>query len=239
MMHENMKWWGEGRIDTLQKYSDDSLKQMKDSGCHMIFFGAESGNDTVLREMDKGGTQNAAQILEFAARMKNTGIIPEYSFVLGTPAPTEEEVFSSIQYDINFIRKVKDVNPDTEIIIYVYSPVPVEGSEMYEQVKKSGFKFPENLADWLDPHWEKFDLRRNPLTPWLKPYMVDYINDFETVLNGFFPTVSDFKLSSFQRRTIRNFSKLRYRFGLYRMPYEIKALQKFWLRYRQPEWEGF
>ncbi|MBL0342347.1 MAG: B12-binding domain-containing radical SAM protein [Bacteroidetes bacterium] len=236
---DNISWWGEGRIDTLNKYSDESLQLMKDSGCKMIFFGAETGNDAVLKEMDKGGTQTGAQILEFAARLRKSGIIPEYSFVLGTPAATEKEVYERIKGDIAFIRKVKEVNPDTEIIIYVYSPVPTEGSEMYEQVKKAGFKFPEKLEEWLDPAWANFDLRKNPLTPWLKPYMIDLIMNFETVLNGYYPTVSDFKMSEFQRKFMKFFSTTRYHAGIYSLPYEIKALQKFWLRYRQPEWEGF
>lgn len=239
MMDQGMVWWGEGRIDTLWKYSDTTLRLMRDSGCKMIFFGAETGNDEVLKEMDKGGTQTGAQILEFAARMKKFDIIPEYSFVLGTPAHSEKEVDSRIEGDIEFIRKVKEVNPDTEIIFYLYSPVPTEGSAMYEEAKKSGFTFPVTLHDWLNPAWENFDLRRNPLTPWLKPYMVDKIHDFETVLNGYFPTVSDTKLSNFQRRTIRLFASWRYHLKFYKWPYEIKFLQKYWLKYRQPEWEGF
>ncbi len=236
---EKVSWWGEGRIDTLNKYSDESLQIMKDAGCKMIFFGAETGNDAVLKQMDKGGTQTGAQILEFAGRLRKTGIIPEYSFVLGTPADTEKEVYERIKEDIEFIRKVKKVNPDTEIIIYLYSPVPTEGSDMYEQVKAAGFKFPEKLEEWLDPAWENFDLRKNPLTPWLKPYMIDLIKDFETVLNGYYPTVSDFKMSDFQRNFMKSFSSLRYKAGVYKLPYEIKALQKFWIRYRQPELEGF
>src|SRR5678815_592271 len=42
---ENMIWWGEGRIDTIDKYSDQSLALMRQAGCRMIFFGAETGND--------------------------------------------------------------------------------------------------------------------------------------------------------------------------------------------------
>ncbi|HEX7844172.1 MAG TPA: cobalamin-dependent protein, partial [Chitinophagaceae bacterium] len=42
---ENMTWWGEGRIDTIDKYNDESLAAMRESGCRMIFFGAETGND--------------------------------------------------------------------------------------------------------------------------------------------------------------------------------------------------
>jgi len=235
---ERMQWWGEGRIDTIDKYTDDSLALMRDAGCRMIFFGAESGDDAELKRMDKGGTQSGAQILRFAGRMKKFDIIPEYSFVLGFPADTEKEVLSRIDRDIAFIRRVKEVNPDTEIIIYVYSPVAVEGSELYARTKAAGFSFPEHLEDWLDPVWANFDLRKNPLTPWLTPAAIDRIKDFETVLNGRYPTVSDFKLNRAQRGLLRAVSGVRYRTGFHRWPYEIKALQKLW-RYRQPEIEGF
>ena len=102
-----------------------------------------------------------------------------------------------------------------------------------------GFKFPQKLEDWLEPEWEKFDLHRNPLTPWLTKKMVSKIHNFETVLNGYFPTVSDYKLTTFQRRITKQLSSFRYRINLFTLPYEIKLLQKFWLRYRKPEVEGF
>lgn len=235
---ENMVWWGEGRIDTLDKYSDQSLAIMRDAGCKMIFFGAETGNDEILAMMDKGGTQTGEQIKRFAARMKRFDIIPEYSFVLGTPADTEEQVNRQIDQDIAFIREIKEINPNTEIIIYVYSPVPTEGSELYEACKRNGFAFPETLEDWVSPSWANFDLRKNPLTPWLKPYMIDRIRNFETVLNGYAPTVSDIRLSDGRRQWMRRLSKWRYKMQLYQLPYEIKAIQKL-SRYRQPETEGF
>ncbi|MEO5641803.1 MAG: hypothetical protein ABIQ40_18885 [Bacteroidia bacterium] len=188
--------------------------------------------------MDKGGTQSGAQIVRFAERMKKFNIIPEYSFVLGTPADTEEEVMNQIDEDIAFIRKVKEANPDTEIIIYVYSPVPTEGSEMFEKVKASGFRFPEKLEDWISSDWENFDLRKNPLTPWLTAPMIDKIKNFETVLNGYYPTVSDVRLSPFKRKLISLYSSLRYKSKVYAFPVEIKALHKLW-KYRQPETEGF
>ncbi|MEM9022583.1 MAG: radical SAM protein, partial [Bacteroidota bacterium] len=62
--------------------------------------------------------------------------------------------------------------------------------------------------------------------------------NFETVLNAYYPTVSDFKLSSLQRKTMHWLSRPRYRWNLYSRPYELKALQKVW-KYRQPEIEGF
>ena len=235
---ENMVWWGEGRIDTISKYSDDSLELMRESGCKMIFFGAETGNDEILKKMDKGGTQTSAQIRAFAARMAKFDIIPEYSFVLGTPGETPEQVLKQIDQDIEFIKEIKAINPKTEIIIYVYSPVPTEGSDMYNKVLQSGFRFPEKLEDWIGPNWDKFDLRKNPLTPWLTPEMIDRIKDFETVLNGYYPTVSDVQLNALKRTVMKTVASLRYRTGIYKKPYELKAMQMLW-KYRQPEIEGF
>lgn len=235
---ENMVWWGEGRIDTINKYSDNSLSIMRDAGCKMIFFGAETGNDEILKKMDKGGTQTGAQIKAFASRMAKFDIIPEYSFVLGTPADTPEEVMKQIDFDIAFIRQIKEINPRTEIIIYVYSPVPTEGSEMYKKAQASGFCFPEKLEDWISHEWENFDLRKNPMTPWLTPAMIDKIKNFEIVLNGYFPTVSDVRLNRFKRKIIHGFSAIRYKTNFYWKPYELKALQTLW-KYRQPEIEGF
>ena len=235
---EKMNWWGEARIDTMDKYSDESLKLISESGCKMIFFGAETGNDEVLKKMDKGGSQTGEQIISFAKRIAKFDIIPEYSFVLGMPGNNEYQVDKQIDEDINFIRKVKVANSKTEIIIYTYSPVPTEGSDLFNKVQASGFKFPENLADWISPEWEKFDLRKNPLTPWLKPYMIDKIRNFETVLNGYYPSVSDIRFSYRKKRIIKTISSIRYIAKIYKFPNEIKLLQKIW-KYRQPEIEGF
>lgn len=238
ILNDNIKYWGEGRIDTINKYTDDELSLMKKAGCEMIFLGAETGNDEVLKQMNKGGTQTGKMIKDFAARMGKAGIIAEMSFVLGMPADTEEQVYKQILWDINFIKEIKEINPDTEIIIYLYSPTPTKGSKLYQQILDAGFSFPETLEEWISPSWENFDLRKNPLTPWLKPYMIDTIKNFETVLNGKYPTVSDFRIRGYKKKALGLVSNWRYKTGFYKYPYEIKVLHKIW-KYRQPEIEGF
>lgn len=238
IMNDNISYWGEGRIDTINMYSDDELKLMRKAGCKMIFLGAETGNDAVLKQMNKGGTQTGQMIKDFVLRMKNADIIPELSFVLGMPAKTEKEVYDQILWDINFIKEIKAINPNAEIIIYLFSPVPTEGSELYKQILDAGFSFPEQLEEWISPSWENFDLRKNPLTPWLKPYMIDTIKNFETVLNGYYPTVSDFRIRGHKKQLLKIISGFRYKYNFYHYPYEIKALHKIW-KYRQPEIEGF
>ena len=235
---EKMKWWAEGRIDTMDHFSDESLQAIADSGCAMIFFGAESGNNKLLSQMDKGGKQTGEKIKSFAARIKKFGIIPEYSFVLGLPADTEEQVWQQIFDEVAFIKEIKEINPDTEIVIYVYTPVPTEGSELYHDSAAKGFSFPRTLDEWMQPQWLNFDLHREFLTPWLKPEMIRYIHDFETVIHAQYPTVSDYKLSWVQRKVIKKISFLRYHMNIFSYPYELKALMKYWLRYRQPEIQG-
>jgi len=235
---EKMAWWGMARIDTMDKFKDESLALIREAGCKIIFFGAESGNDKVLKQLDKGGTQTGEQIVRFAERLKKFDIIPEYSFVLGVPGPNPKEVMEQIDFDINFIKRIKETNPKTEIILYTYSPVPTEGSELYNEVLSNGFEFPKKLEDWISPQWERFDLRKNPLTPWLNADMIERIRNFETVLNGYFPTVSDIRLNRFKRKVVRTIAGLRYKANFYQYPYEIKLLQKLW-KYRQPETQGF
>jgi len=235
---DNIQWWGEGRIDTINQYNDEELRLMRKAGCKMFFLGAETGNDEVLKQMNKGGTQSGQMIKDFVLRMKNVDIIPELSFVLGLPGADEKKVYDQILWDINFIREIKEINSNAEIIIYLYSPVPTEGSELYQQIIDAGFSFPNTLEEWIDPSWEKFDLRKNPLTPWLKPYMIDKIKNFETVLNGYYPTVSDFRIKGYKKQLLKLVSGYRFKYGWYQFPYEIKVLHKIW-KYRQPEIQGF
>jgi len=239
VMPDKMSWWGEGRIDTIDKYKDETLALMRDAGLKMIFLGAESGSNEILANIDKGGKQTGDQIRAFAERLKRFDIVPEYSFVLGFPSDSDEKVMRQIDEEIAFIREIKQINPLTEIIIYLYSPVPTEGSDLYRKIIEAGFSFPMKLEDWLEPVWENFDLRKNPLTPWLKPRMVDKVKNFETVINARYPNATSINLTEFQKSTIRWAAKLRYKFKFYHFPYELKLMQKLWLRYRQPEIEGF
>ena len=60
----------------------------------MIFMGAESGDDETLKRMNKGGKSGTAMTLALVERMKQYGIIPELSFVLGNPPNTPRELHS-------------------------------------------------------------------------------------------------------------------------------------------------
>ena len=89
--------------------------------------------------------------------------MPEFSFVLGNPPDPEADVRQTLE----FIRKVKRVNPSAEIILYIYTPVPLAG-ELYDQARANGFQFPETLEEWISPAWLDFSQRRNTHVSWVE-----------------------------------------------------------------------
>ncbi|HEY4689765.1 MAG TPA: radical SAM protein [Anaerolineae bacterium] len=233
IMDLGIGWWGEARIDTLMHYSDRTWALMRDSGLKMAFLGAESGSDETLQRMNKGGKASTEKTLEIAARMKHYGIVPEMSFVLGNPPDPESDVRQTIE----FIRKLKRVNPSIEIILYMYTPVPLAG-ELYEQAKAVGFAFPATLDEWINPAWREFSQRRSTNVPWLKDPVRRKIRDFQWVINAYYPTITDTNLSKMRRSLLRALSAWRYHLRLYRYPIELRAFQKF-LAYQRPETSGF
>ena len=234
MIGRELAWWGEGRPDTVLDYSDDTLRLMHRGGCKMIFFGAESASEEVLKQMNKGGTQTPDTVLRLAERLKPYNIIPEFSFVFGSPS---EDVDNDFSRNIRFIRTIKKINPAAEIVMYMYAPVVFEESELFHLAQRYGFRFPQTLDDWLDPKWHDFDLRKTPVIPWLKPRHYDKFKNFERVLNGYFPTVTDTKLTKSRRKILRWVSSWRYMTQTLSFPFEIRLLFRLF-RYRQPEIEG-
>ncbi len=234
LIGQDVNWWGLGRVDTLMSYSDATFDKLARSGVKMIFMGAESGDDETLKLMNKGGNSGTEQTLAIIERMKYYGIVPELSFVMGNPP----DPVADIEKTITFIRKVKQINPATELILYMYTPTPQEGSLFLDEAVKLGFSFPQTLEEWAGDEWADKSLRRNPGTPWSADPIRRKIRDFETVINAFYPTVTDMRLAGTMRHLLQTISGWRYKLEFYQRPYELKLLQKA-LHYRRPETMGF
>lgn len=230
VMGLDIGWWGEGTIDTIMRYDDRTWKLMRDAGCRMIFMGAENASATTLKVMNKGPL-TPETTLAMAEKSRQYGIIPEYSFVLGNPPDPETDIDENIE----FIYKIKRINPASEIILYLYTPTP--GGHMYDEAVKLGFQYPETLDGWLSPEWASFSKRRNPHTPWIKQEHLDKLNNFETVLNARFPTASDLKIRPWHRTVLQTLGSWRYRLRVYDNPLELRAFFKF-IAYTQPEQAG-
>ena len=228
-----LRWWALGRVDTLMQYSDATWSRMARSGLKMLFSGAESATDEALARMNKGGKASASLTVELARRMRAYGVVPEFSFVLGSPP----EPLADVEATFDFIRRIKAVNPATEIVLYTYTPVPMDGS-LYAAAQQSGFAFPRTLEEWATPFWEQLSMRRGDNIPWIDPEVRRRIRNFERVVNAYFPTVTDTRLTPLRRAALKAASGWRYALKLYDAPYELRALHRL-IHYQRPETTGF
>ena len=224
-----LTWWCEARIDLLLRYSDATLESIRKAGCRMIFFGAESGSDWVLEEMKK--QLKTEQTLALAARVRQFGIIPEFSFVIGNPGDPDRDTTECFK----FVRTLKRINPASEIILYPYIPVP-QRNRMYGDVEKQ-IEFPATPEEWATTRWQNYAVRRNPRAPWFTRTTQRRIDNFRVVVSSRWPTVQDLELSAWGRRSLQALSSWRYRLGFYSFPIELQMMQRL-TQIRKPEVES-
>jgi anaerobic magnesium-protoporphyrin IX monomethyl ester cyclase len=225
----NMRWWCEARTDIMMSYSDATFEAIRRAGCTMIFFGAESGSNQVLKEMNKD--LHAEDTLELASRIRRFGIIPEFSIIFGNPKDPEGDTRDCIK----FIRQLKRLNPDSEIVVEHYTPVP-QRAQMYGGVE-GDFKFPETPDEWATEPWQRFATQKDPRTPWLRPRTKQLIDNFELVVSSRWPTAQDIRLPAWGRMTLKALSSWRYRLGIYSAPMELKWTQRA-IALRKPKAES-
>jgi len=224
-----LRWWCEGRSDIMMRYSDDTFEALRRAGCTMIFFGAESGSNERLKDMNKD--LRAEDTVALASRIRRFGIIPEFSIIFGDPKDPE----SDTRECIGFIRQLKRLNPDAEIIVEHYTPVP-QRARMYGDVEDK-VQFPTTPDEWATEHWQRFATQKDPQTPWLRPTTKQLIDNFELVVSSRWPTVQDIRLPGWGRLALKALSSWRYRLGVYTAPLELRWMQQF-IELRKPKAES-
>ena len=224
-----MQWWSEGRIDAVLRYSDETLRLLRRAGAAMIFFGAESGSDWVLEQMNKGIA--AEQTLELAGRIRHFDIVPEFSFVVGNPQSPERDTRETIR----FIRRIKKLNPRAEIIVQHYIPTP-HPDGMYGDID-GRIIFPASPEEWATERWYNFTVRKDPHVAWLPRDIKRLIDNFELVINSRWPTEQDIYLPGWGRAALKVLSSWRYAFEIYQRPVELAWAQRM-LTLRRPRLES-
>jgi anaerobic magnesium-protoporphyrin IX monomethyl ester cyclase len=233
-----MPYWVYARADTLANFSSATWQLVKASGLKMAYIGAEAASDEVLRKMHKGA--RVAHTLEVAARCKENGVIPEFSFVLGGPDDPEEEV----EKTLSFIKRVKRIHPACEVILYFYTPTPQrdpgavrKGTILptQEAYGPSGIALPTTPEEWTEPRWIEFVCHQD--AAWLTERTRRRVKDFAQVLACRFPTVQDTRTPAWGRAALKGLASWRYATGVYARPAELEAARRF-IPLKEPEREG-
>lgn len=134
-----------------------------------------------------------------------------------------------------FIRRIKAINPDSEIIIQHYIPTP-HPDGMYGEIEGQ-FAFPKSPEEWASPRWYNFTTRQDPALPWLPRDTKRLIDWFETVMECRWPTAQDITMPRWARTLLQSLSAWRYRAGFYHWPLELELVQRM-VQPRKPKVES-
>lgn len=130
------------RVDTALRYSDETLEMLSSAGFDRLFVGVESGSDRILAAVEKGIT--VAQVLEVNRRLRDAGIVPVYSFMVGFPGETRADV----QATLDLMVALVDGHPRARVNpLNLYSPFP--GTPLYDEAVASGMSEPASLGEWV------------------------------------------------------------------------------------------
>ncbi len=238
----SLPWWCYARSDTLAEFSTNTWNLIRRSKLRMAYIGAEAGSDTALKSMKKG--TRVEHTREAVRRCKEYGVIPELSFVLGGPEDPEGEIESTFK----FIRELKTLHSEAEIILYFYSPTPqrqpVASMVLGERRNRlpvmnsygpSGPSLPTTPEEWTEEKWVRWVCHED--APWLSERMRQRIRSFTQVVACRFPTVQDTRATPMQKSVLRNLARWRYRTERYDRPWELELAQRF-IRLKDPKVES-
>lgn len=128
-------WGCTARADRLDR---NILSQMKEAGCHTLFFGVESGVQDILDNIQKG--MEVDEVKKAFKLSRELDIRTIASLALGLPGETRETAEKTIEF-------VKDIKPDYALFS-IATPYP--GTGFYEDAKKN------DLIETDD--WSKYNL---------------------------------------------------------------------------------
>lgn len=132
------RWMCNARVD---RVDPEMLKAMKETGCQIISFGVESGDQKILNHIGKNITlQGIRQCLKWVRQAKIESAV---HIIFGLPGETEETIQQTIKF-------VKEINPD---YIQFYSAIPFPGTRFYEEACRKGWITTKN--------WDDYELGKN------------------------------------------------------------------------------
>ncbi len=125
-------WECLSRVDTMDK---EVAEGMKRAGCLRVFFGIESGNDSVLSIMNKHITTSQAKNAVYAA--KAAGLKTGAFFIVGYPGESDKTVLDTVRFASGL---------PLDYLSFTL-PYPIPGTPLYERVKDNGVY----IEDWEEP----------------------------------------------------------------------------------------
>ena len=157
MLEEDLglTWNASCRLDILQRYSIENLKRMKQSGCHRLYFGAESGSQRMLDLIDKD--IKVEDFFKGAQMALSAGIVPILSFMSGFPDESNED----LEQTVDVISRLWATDPKVVVNgVFIFNPYP--GGKLFDRAMELGMQLPDSLDGW--GNW---DFKYDAQLPWV------------------------------------------------------------------------
>jgi len=141
------------RFDVLAKIDNELLKEIKKAGCRVMGLGIESGSQRILDIMNKKITVD--QVRAGLQRLKEVGIVPTVSIMVGQLTETVDDVRASMDLMVETVRNDKNI----QYAFTVTTPFP--GSELYRIALEKGLI--ENHLDFYNRFTRRKGLKELPV----------------------------------------------------------------------------
>lgn len=219
MIKEKMdvKWTSSGiTVHSYVRMPHEIKQKIVESGCSSFRFGIESANPRILKMIDKPNT--ADQVYEVNSNTKKYNISPMYSFMIGFPTETKDE----IEQTCRMIVKLKEDNPKAQIHgISVYTPYP--GTPLYNQAIEHGFEPPKRFEDWSDIFWGSKSVNIN-LSETNREYL-DNVQDLSCLNSDWFLYVFP-KINKLPYSLLKKWLEFRWKYRIFGFAPELKVYRK-------------
>jgi len=128
------------RADTLCRMPDDMIELMYKSGCRNIDVGVESGSPRMLKLMKKDEDVGVFTLAN--RKLAKYSIVMKYTFVVGYPTETEDD----LQMSISLAMRLQEENKNAYTPFFTATVYP--GTEFFEFALHNGWKMPKTLEEW-------------------------------------------------------------------------------------------
>ncbi len=156
-------WAGTLRADQGVRLPDETWRLCVRSGLRRVLVGVETGSHRMMKRILKDTTIDA--VLETAAKCRQFDIAVIFSFIVGFPDETAEEVESTL----GLIKTLRAMSPRFETPVFYYKPYP--GSALAASVREAA---PKTLDDWA-----MFDYVGGAAGSWVSPELYRRLERFK------------------------------------------------------------
>jgi len=143
MMKHNLQWICDSRADEICKTDKNTLDEIVNSGLKQVTIGLESGSPAVVERMKKGKS-HLENYLKCAKIMSQYDVKICSGVIFGTPGESPVDIRLTIEY----IKRIKDINPNFYISSTFYMPLPM--TKMCKEAVKYGYVEPASLKEYAE-----------------------------------------------------------------------------------------